>query len=281
MDVSSKFKITCDNHLPSSLRQIAARAPHSRRMKSHYQQGNVRLIAVENEVIRIGQAQREFQLSLIDVCRRVTELQLGLSWEASIAPSGISDISNLPTALKREVNRIASNIANPTLRAGFIIDDRPYFHVFSEPYFKPSKRTNANRTRDSSMCIKFSSSTACKMLGLLVVRSKISTRFFDLDEHTRAAQTTTTNSFLYRPAPWLIRCGLKYGIEFVAIQALKGWKYVFKPIHAVRDDSLIFTFCAAGNLEAVRVLFSRGEASVWDTDFRGWTPLHVSYVKFT
>lgn len=266
-------------------------------MKSHYQQGNVRLIAVENEVIRIGQAQREFQLSLIDVCKRVTELQLGLSWEASIAPSGISDISNLPTALKREVNRIASNIADPTLRAGFIQrlaritgfpdvlwdaqDDRPYFHVFSEPYFKPSKRTNANRTRDSSMCIKFSSSTACKMLGLLVVRSKISTRFFDLDEHTRAAQTTTTNSFLYRPAPWLIRCGLKYGIEFVAIQALKGWKYAFKPIHAVRDDSLIFTFCAAGNLEAVRVLFSRGEASVWDTDSRGWTPLHVSYVKFT
>jgi hypothetical protein len=60
------------------------------------------------------------------------------------------------------------------------------------------------------------------------------------------------------------------------MQAQEGWKFALEPIRAVEDDAIIFTFCQHNNLEGVRELFSRGEASVLDVDSKGWRPLHVS-----
>ena len=41
------------------------------------------------------------------------------------------------------------------------------------------------------------------------------------------------------------------------------------------EDALIFEFCSRGNVDGVRSLLDRKEASPFDTDRDGWTPLHV------
>lgn len=54
-----------------------------------------------------------------------------------------------------------------------------------------------------------------------------------------------------------------------------GWQFNFNPVRAVPDNSPIFNACRKGNVSVVRYLLSEGEASVRDTDSKGWTPLHV------
>ena len=44
---------------------------------------------------------------------------------------------------------------------------------------------------------------------------------------------------------------------------------------AVPDDALIFEFCRTGNVKGIQTLFSRGEASAYDTNTDGFSPLHV------
>jgi hypothetical protein len=48
---------------------------------------------------------------------------------------------------------------------------------------------------------------------------------------------------------------------------------------AIPDNALIFEFSRTGNIEGIQALFSRGEASVFDTNTDGFTPLHVSRPK--
>ena len=82
----------------------------------------------------------------------------------------------------------------------------------------------------------------------------------------------------FRPADWLLRLDVKYGLNLILHRSTQGWKNsatlsVFRP---VPDDSLVFAFCEGGNLDGIRTLFSRGEASVWDRSSYYYTPLHVS-----
>lgn len=83
-------------------------------------------------------------------------------------------------------------------------------------------------------------------------------------------------SFILHPASWATRWGLMCGIQMSLLKSNIGWKYVLSLIRSVSDNSLIFDFCKDGNVNAVRELFSRGEASVSVTDSYGRQPLHVS-----
>lgn len=86
-------------------------------------------------------------------------------------------------------------------------------------------------------------------------------------------QTSCTVS----PAAWLSILGLNWGFHVnLAHSYVKGWKFTVDPFRAIPDDSLIFEFCRAGNLDAVRTLLTKGQASVRDTDSSGKTPLFVS-----
>ncbi len=68
--------------------------------------------------------------------------------------------------------------------------------------------------------------------------------------------------------------GMSRGILLSAASS-SGWQYTIQPFRAVAEDSLIFEFCRKGNLEGVRTLFERREASPWDRDPTGQTPLWV------
>ncbi|KAH7409134.1 hypothetical protein BKA64DRAFT_388235 [Cadophora sp. MPI-SDFR-AT-0126] len=79
-----------------------------------------------------------------------------------------------------------------------------------------------------------------------------------------------------RPALWLARFGLKYGIRVNFFQSPGSWKHTLNTFRPVPDDSLIFEFCRLGNIEGVQLLLERGQASTWDTNSEDETPLHLA-----
>jgi len=81
--------------------------------------------------------------------------------------------------------------------------------------------------------------------------------------------------FLYPPKILSI-FGVSYGVDVAAI-CTAGWKYSLQIFRAVPENALIFEFCREGNLAAVRTLLSTGNASPWDRDPEGRTPLYVSF----
>ncbi|KAM0157903.1 hypothetical protein ACHAQE_002158 [Botrytis cinerea] len=74
------------------------------------------------------------------------------------------------------------------------------------------------------------------------------------------------------PSKWLVNIGMAYGVK-LSVLASRGWQYSFQPFRAVPESALIFEFCRTGNLDGVRTLLSRGDASPYDRDPSGKTPL--------
>jgi hypothetical protein len=64
----------------------------------------------------------------------------------------------------------------------------------------------------------------------------------------------------------------------LSAQATSGWQYCIQTFRAVEESALVFEFCREGNLEGLRSLFRRKEASPWDRDPQGQTPLVVRLV---
>ena len=83
-----------------------------------------------------------------------------------------------------------------------------------------------------------------------------------------------------RPAAWLVKLGLNSGLRvYLFNSSVRGWKSSLRTFCAVPNDSMIFKLSGDGNLSAVRDLFSRGLASVRDTNSMGEIPLHVHLNK--
>jgi hypothetical protein len=62
----------------------------------------------------------------------------------------------------------------------------------------------------------------------------------------------------------------------MAVNHHKTWQYSISPVNIRPDDSLVFRFCQMGNTEAVRELFDRQQATIYDVNSDGMTLLHVS-----
>jgi hypothetical protein len=96
-----------------------------------------------------------------------------------------------------------------------------------------------------------------------------------------AGQLEVITSFIFYPASWLSRVGLRYGAEAnLQWSPNTGWKFNVATIRAVPENSHIFDFCREGNVKAVMRLIERGYASLEDTSPKGWTPLHVSLIWY-
>jgi len=99
------------------------------------------------------------------------------------------------------------------------------------------------------------------------------------DRASGERQRELATKITFVPSKWLCKTFLEHGLEF-SMRGGSQWKYGFRTFHSVADDAHIFEFCRNGNIEAVKTLLKRGEASPWDTDSHGWTPLHVSEHSF-
>lgn len=96
-----------------------------------------------------------------------------------------------------------------------------------------------------------------------------------VNSHT-GKNVDVVSSFTFFPSWWLNRVGMKYGMEANLSSTPTGWQFNFNPIRVVPDDSPIFNACRKGSISTVQFLLAEGEASVRDTNSKGWTPLHVS-----
>lgn len=96
----------------------------------------------------------------------------------------------------------------------------------------------------------------------------------------KETHSETRTSVIIRPAKWLSMLGIEAGLMLDLTSSsisIRGWKHTLSSFRVVPDDALIFDLCRQGNLGAVQLLLSRGEASVKDTNSDGRQPLHVSW----
>lgn len=117
--------------------------------------------------------------------------------------------------------------------------------------------------------------------GTIYIRSdtyEVGTNLSSASNNSDILETET--AFIYHPAAWLLRRCFAFGVRALVVKAAQGWKYQLSTFRAVPDNSLIFEFCEDGNLEGVRSLLARREASPWDVNSLGGTPLHVSCLVY-
>lgn len=116
------------------------------------------------------------------------------------------------------------------------------------------------------------------LFGKVILRTQMIEHTISVADESNV-QTETQSSFIFHPAPWLLRLGIRYGLKAMAINHHRTWQYSISPINVRPDDSIIFRLCDTGNTEAVRELFSMQQASVYDVDTNGMSLLHVSFPK--
>ena len=73
-------------------------------------------------------------------------------------------------------------------------------------------------------------------------------------------------------------CLSTYGFNILGTLAFGNWHYNFYPCRLRQDNSPIFEACHRRDVDTVRTLLERGEASPFDIDDRGDTPLHICFV---
>lgn len=130
--------------------------------------------------------------------------------------------------------------------------------------------------RDIEKRKSFESKLRKTIFGTILFQTQVVERQIIVDGEA-ASQNKTITSFIFHPALWLLRLGFSYGLNVTTND--QTWQYTILPVHAVPDDSAIFHFCEDGNIDAVDSLIKRGQASVRDTNTKGWTPLHVSLTE--
>ena len=94
------------------------------------------------------------------------------------------------------------------------------------------------------------------------------------DSYNRTRAIETENKYIVYPKLLIKGLGFSYGM-LVTAKSTAGWQYQIQTFRAVPSHAAIFTFCGEGNLAAVKSLFNLGEASPWDRDPMGRTPLWV------
>ncbi|KAI9657951.1 MAG: hypothetical protein M1821_002608 [Bathelium mastoideum] len=130
---------------------------------------------------------------------------------------------------------------------------------------------NIPKQRLRNTTIRHDESVHATIFGRFCSRTHISKTKVYVAENA-VEHTETTFYYTYHPATWLVSLGFRCVMNL----SLRAPRPLISPARAVPDDALIFELCVQGNVDAVRLLFMRGEASVSDVDSDGLTPLHVS-----
>ncbi|GAB1317073.1 hypothetical protein MFIFM68171_07283 [Madurella fahalii] len=138
--------------------------------------------------------------------------------------------------------------------------------------YQDQKSPYVDFSRASRICHRTSSVGV--LFGKIWVRT--STLRLAIKSGAAGGEFQITTSFIFYPSSWLTKIGLGHGVEASLKNSKGGWKFVFNPIRAVPDDSLIFELCRDGDWRGVERLLRRQEASLRDTSSQGWTPLHFA-----
>ncbi|MCJ1439072.1 hypothetical protein MMC27_008463 [Xylographa pallens] len=202
------------------------------------------------------------------------------------------------TALRSEIKRMASEIPNPLYRAGFehamdyslrqILNSNST--VKNDSRFDIEKEKENGRTahhepppirhRKTHQWLGGYRYSNENVFGKVAVQSStfLKQSINDADDSWENRQLYEHKmSIRIRPAWWLIKIGFSRGFQAAFSQATdQGLTFALNPFRPVPDDALIFDFCRTGNIDGVRRLLIRGEASAQDTNSLGQTPLHMA-----
>ncbi|TGO11230.1 hypothetical protein BTUL_0114g00070 [Botrytis tulipae] len=111
------------------------------------------------------------------------------------------------------------------------------------------------------------------LLGTVNFRTISTThRYNDEDGIDDADNSTTTKTFLVELLMGFTTC--RKGFRFMATSNFD--RYALDVVRRRPYDSEIFKLCINGNVQAVRRLLDRGEASIHDVDERGRSLLHIA-----
>ncbi|MCJ1377574.1 hypothetical protein MMC17_000669 [Xylographa soralifera] len=202
------------------------------------------------------------------------------------------------TALRPEIKRMASEMPNPVYRAGFehamhyslrqIRNNAPKVnndHPFAEKTKQIGERTPShelpwNHRKKHQQLSSYNYSIE-NVFGKVVVNSTTSLKQSvsdpenDVWENRQLYEHKMTISI--QPAWWLVKIGFNHGLKVAFLRSTaQGVKIALDPFRLVPRNALIFDFCYTGNIDGVRRLLQRGEASPRDTDSLGRTPLYIA-----
>lgn len=89
------------------------------------------------------------------------------------------------------------------------------------------------------------------------------------------AEQQIETSISIHPKPWLLGRGFALSYRTSGENWMPHFGIQFRQYNIRSEEALIFEFCSYGNIEGVKSLLRRGDASPFDTDPDAWTPLHV------
>jgi hypothetical protein len=131
------------------------------------------------------------------------------------------------------------------------------------------------RTRSCSRerC-KFASSKTKTLFGTIYFNSKV---------YEGRGVSRYENLYMFHPANWLVSLGMKSSFDAMISKSTQGWKNNLssRTFRAVPKDALIIQYCANGDIEGIKTLLARGDASIMDRCPFGFTLLHVSKILFS
>ncbi|GCB20428.1 hypothetical protein AAWM_03313 [Aspergillus awamori] len=178
--------------------------------------------------------------------RRLAELRLEYNLSANMISRTMTDTYDAVQhvqSVKELLRRFGDGIPNEIMRHALV------------PVASNMARLSRSGIQDLQKTKLFKSYTRRTMFGTICFQNQvIDHRVIAGDEYS--GRTETKTAVIFHPT--------------------STWRYIIQPVHAVPDNSLIFRFCETGNVDAVRELFSRDDASVFDTDTLGWGPLHYA-----
>lgn len=144
-----------------------------------------------------------------------------------------------------------------------------------ESYFEPFKKKSASR-RQRTTVVYAEESFMANLFGSITVRTETFKENIADDPESEEDPSGWKGFLRIRPALWLIRLGLRRGLEITFQKSVQGWQHGLKTFGLIPHNSDIFECCLNGDIDGVKALLSSGRASVWDCDSEGYTPLHVS-----
>jgi len=158
----------------------------------------------------------------------------------------------------------------------YYIRNMPVSHGQSGPKTSTTEENPSHGPRLTRSKVCNQSSSMGVVLGSIWIRT--STLKAEDGSNASAGKLEVITSFIFYPVSWLTRIGLRYGTEAsLKYSASTGWRFNVEAVRAMPENSLLFDLCRMGDVQAVKLMLARGDASVKDTSPKGWTPLHVSF----
>lgn len=225
---------------------------------------------------------------------------------ASSTTQDASPYDNLVKDLRKEIQTVASTVSDPILQAVYQYLERLMPNVTSrqtdlvlkeeEPNLELDNETedvtsntetipqNSNLYCDVSLVKKQSQRRPRKRGKFTASKSKtlFGTFYLRSEVYEDRGVPHSENFYMFHPANWLVLLGMKSSFDVMISRSTQGWtnNLSSRTFRAVPHDALIFQFCENGNLEGIKTLLARGDASLMDRCPRGWTLLHVSIIFF-